>query len=370
VGEGSALALSPVWRAVHLIASTLASLPLRTLREPSPGERERVNSIFDNPGGENGQTAFAWKETLFANLLLHGNCYALKVRNAAGGIVALPVIHPHCVTTRLPTREEINSRNMPVGGQWYRVRLMDGTQKEYDATDIFHVPGLSLDGMNGISVLSYARNSLGTTISADRAAAKKFDNGAMISGMITPEDDLAPGETRKIRKELQDSVVGWENAGGIPVINRKLKFTPWMMNSVDAQFLQSRQFQVEEIARWFGVPPFELMQTEKQTSWGTGIESQQRGLARTVLAPWAARVEQAGSRLLAKPRFIEFDFSGLERPTPQEEIDLLIKQVDAGLLTLNEARAIRNRPPVPGGDAIKALPSADEGGEDNAVSGA
>jgi HK97 family phage portal protein len=139
-------------------------------------------------------------------------------------------------------------------------------------------------------------------------------------------------------------------------VNRALKFTPWTMSAEDAQFMQSRSFQVEEIARWFGIPPHLLGLTEKATSWGAGIETQNRGLARNVLAPWGKRFEERLSRLLPNPRFVEFDFAALERPNPEVEIDLLIRQVEAGLLTVNEARAIRNLPPLP--EPAPAAPAA------------
>jgi HK97 family phage portal protein len=119
------------------------------------------------------------------------------------------------------------------------------------------------------------------------------------------------------------------------------------MTAQQAQFLESRQFQIEEISRWTGVPPHLLMQTDKQTSWGTGVDEQNRGLSKFVLGHWAQRFEQRASRLLARPRWCEFDFAGLERPNFAVEIDLLIKQVAAGILTLNEAREIRNLPPLP-----------------------
>lgn len=365
VNEASALGTSALWRAYNLIASTLASLPLRTLSEPTPGTRKRTTSVFDDPGGIDGQTPFAWKETLFLHLLLHGNAFALKVRNVAGAVVGLPLVHPMSVVMELPSQRQVREGKLPQGGLWYIVTLDDGSRRTFDAYDIMHVPGLSMDGKRGMSILSIARNSLGTTIAGDRAAAKMFNSGALISGLVSPEEDCEPEETDKIRDELNRNITGWENAGAIAVVNRRLTFTPWTMTAVDAQFLQSRQFQIEEIARWTGVPPFELMQTEKQTSWGTGIEAQQRGLGRTVLAPWATRVQEACSRLLSTNRFIEFDFAGLERPTPAEEIDLLLKQVEGGLLTLNEARAVRNMPPVPGGDTVMLPSGNSKGVEEN-----
>jgi HK97 family phage portal protein len=349
IGETSALGLSAVWRAVNLIAGTLASLPLRTLRDTGDGMKQRMTSFLDDPGGPDGPTPFAWKETIFTHALLHGDAFLAHVFNGAGAIAALIPIHPLAVSVRWVRADETPRP----GGKVYTASLADGTRQEFDASTMTQVSGLTLDGLRGVSVVSYARSSLGTAVAADRAAAKLFGSGALISGMVTPEEDLDEDEAKQIKAGLNRGIAGWENAAEIAVINRKLKFTPWQMNAEDAQFLQSRVFQVEEIARWFGIPPHLLGQTEKVTSWGAGIEVQNRGLARTVLMPWARRFEERLSRLLPAPRFVEFDFAGLERPTPEQEIDLLIKQVESGLLTLNEARAIRNMPPVAGGDVAQ-----------------
>lgn len=353
VGEYSALGLSAFYRAGSLIAGTLASLPLRTLRDIGNGERERVGSIFDDPDGPDGQTRYEWVETLFLNLFVHGRAYALKLYNEAGSLARLPLVHPLCVGVERPTMDEYRTGNLPAGGKWFRITLDNGEQVKYDADQVWEVPGLSSDGFCGISLISIARNSLATAIAGDKAAAVMFGQGALISGLVSPDDDLDQEEVKQIQQQLDRSVSGYENAGKIAIVNRRLNFTPWTMTASDAQFLQSRQFQIEEIARWTGVPPHLLMQTEKQTSWGTGVEEQNRALARTVLGPWAKRVEERGSRLLARPRFIEFDFAGLERPSPDKEIELLLAQTGgAAILTVNEARAIRNLPPVAGGERL------------------
>jgi HK97 family phage portal protein len=345
VGEGTALGLSAVYRAISIISGTIATLPMRTLRDTGDGMRQRVSSFLDNPGGAMGPTSYEWTETVLLHLLLHGNAFLVHVYGGAGQIIALVPLHPLCVTVDY-------DKDAP-GGKKFTATLEDGTRAEYDANTLTHIPALCLDGLRGLSPIAVARNSLGTAVAGDRAAANMFSNGLMISGLITPEDDLEEGEAKTVKDSVNRNAGGWENAGGIAVVNRKLKFTPWTMSAEDAQFLQSRQFQIEEIARWYGVPPHLLMQTEKQTSWGTGVETQNRGLARFSLHPWTARIEQRLSRLLPNPRFVEFDFAGLERPTPEQEIDLLIKQVEAGLLTLDEARAIRNLPPLSPSDPAR-----------------
>jgi HK97 family phage portal protein len=343
IGENSALGLSAVWRAVSLISGTIASLPLRTIREVD-GVTTRVSSFLDNPGGPDGPTPYEWKETVLAHLLLHGNAFLAHVFNGGGGLVALVPLHPLAVSVEQWTSKMDMPR--PPGDKFYKATLDDGTVRVFTDDTMTHIPGLSMDGLRGLSPISVARNSLGTAVAGDRAAARMFSSGALISGMVSPDDDVEEEDAKTLKAEINRKVVGWENAGDIAFVNRKLKFTPWSMSAEDAQFLQSRQFQIEEVARWYGVPPYELMQTEKQTSWGTGIEAQQRGLARQVLGTWATRIDQRLSRLLPNPRFVEFDFKGLERPTPEQEIDLLLKQVKGGLITVNEARSIMNMQPM------------------------
>jgi HK97 family phage portal protein len=348
VGESGALSISAVYRAVALIAGTIATLPMRTLRDTGDGMRQRVTSFLDTPGGTDGPTAFEWTETVLAHLLLHGDAFLRHVYGGAGQLIALDPVHPQCVS--------VDWNAEAVGGKLYRVTGTDGHTYEFDATGMTQIMSLSLDGLRGLSIIAIARNGLGTAIAGERAAANMFSNGALMAGLVSADgDELSPEEAKVVKETIDRKASGWENAGSVAFINRKLKFTPWSMSAEDAQFLQSRAFQIEEIARWFGVPPHLLMQTDKQTSWGTGVAEQNIGLGRFTLNGWTTRIEQRLSRLLPNPRFVEFDFAGLERPTPEKEIDLLITQVEAGLLTLNEARAVRNLPPVPGGDEVRGL---------------
>jgi HK97 family phage portal protein len=365
VDASSILSTSSVYRAVSLVAGTLASLPLHSLRDTGDGQSEKVTSIFDDPDGPDGQTQFEWTETLFAHLMLFGRAGALKVKNAAGGLLRLPLVHPGSFILEDPTPEEYDTpEKMPRGGVWFRVTLDDETTVKLDADDFWFVPAMSMDGQRGMGLLDIAKQSLGVVMSGDAAAARMMDSGAMIAGLATPEDDFEPEELPEVRRQLDSSVGGTNNAGKIALVNRRLKFTPWTMTAADAQFLQQRQFSIEEVSRWSGVPPHLLMQTEKQTSWGTGVEEQNRALGRTVLNPWACRLEGRGSRLLANPRRLEIDFSGLERPSPDKEIELLLKQTGGKpILTQNEARKRLNLPPVDGGDVLNAPAAAPAPGD-------
>lgn len=354
INETTALSLSAVYRAVALIAGTIATLPMRTLRDTGDGMRQRIGSFLDDPGGVAGLTPFSWTETVVAHVLLHGNAFLRHIYGGAGQLVGLQPIHPLLVGIELPRpRDEIQ----PVGGKWFRVTLATGEVLRLDATGMTHIMGMSLDGIQGVSVIALARNGFGTALAGDRAAARMFSTGALISGMVTPDEDVDEDEAKVIKATLDANAMGWEHNASIPVFNRRLKFTPWTMSSQDAQFLESRQFSIREIARWFGIPPHLLMETSAASNWGTGIEQQNLGLARFNLVGWTCRVEQALSNLLPRPRFVEFDFAGLERPAPEDEIRLILEQVNGGFITPNEGRAIRNLPPVDGGDTLRVVAS-------------
>jgi HK97 family phage portal protein len=348
VSEASAMGISALYRALALISGTLASLPLNAWTT-SDGQPKQVPSIFDDPDGPDDQTVFEWKETAFLHQLLHGKAGALKLRTEAGGLARLPLVHPLSWSVTQPSiAEQQNPKTMPAGGVWFDVRFDDGRVRRFDGDSFWYAPGPSLGGQVGIGLLQYARQSLATAIAGDRAAAKVFSSGALISGLATPMDeglDISediPG----IKAELNRNVLGHENAGTIALVNRRLQFTPWTMTAQQAQFLESRQFQIEEISRWTGVPPHLLMQTDKQTSWGTGVDEQNRGLSKFVLGHWAQRFEQRASRLLARPRWCAFDFAALERPNYAVESSIDLQEVGAGVMTPDEYRAKRGRPPL------------------------
>lgn len=343
VYEGSALGLSAVYRACALISGTIAGLPLRTLRDTGDGMRQRVGSWLDKPEGDYGRTSFEWTETILWHLLLHGDAFLMHVFGGAGQILQAVPIHPQCVTVRWACPGD---NPQPVGGKWYCVRLLDGEVIELDARGMTQIMGPSLDGLRGMSVIAVARNSLGTAIAGDRAAAVAFSTGGMAAGIVTPDEDLDPDEVAAVREAIDSHASGWENNNRIAVLSRKLQFNQLSVSAEDAQFMQSRAFQIEEIARWFGVPPHLLMQVDKQSSWGTGVAEQNQGLARYTLSGWTSRIEQRLSRLLPNPRFVEFDYKGLLQPSPADEINLLIAQVGAGLLTKDEARGVLNLPPL------------------------
>jgi HK97 family phage portal protein len=350
VNEVLAMNLSSVFRAVSLVAGSIATLPLRTFVTDSvTGLRSPIGSFLDNPGPMvNGKlmfTSFDIKEMTMLHMLLHGNAFLQHVFNNAGAISGINPIHPLAVGIELDP-------SVP-GGKLFRATLLDGTTKEFDATTMTHIPGLTFDGIRGISPIGHARTTFGASLAADRAAAKAFQNGAMISGLVTPDDDLDPDEAKAIKKDLTGRVTGPENAGEVVVINRKLNFSPWQMTAADAQFLESREFQVEEVGRWFGIPPHLLGVTEKATSWGQGIAEQNRGLARYTLKPWTSRIDERLSLIVPVGKTVEFDYSEFVASSPEQLSTMLIAEVTGQLRTPNEARKVLNLPPVDGGDVLR-----------------
>lgn len=349
VSERTALSLTAVWRAISLIAGTIASLPLRTIEMDGAGERRQVTSWLDNPCGPGLLVPFAWKELVLFHLLTHGNAYLLKLFNGAGAQVGAWPVHPTQVGI------SFDWDRSPVDGKIFSVTLDDGQSMTLTSADMTHVMGMSSDGRMGLAPLTIAREAFATALAGDAAAGHMFANGALASAIVTSDgEDVTEKEATAIKKSLLAQMTGAGNAGNIAVINRKLKITPWSLSAQDAQFLESRQFSIEEIARIYGVAPHLLMQMQKSTSFGTGITEQNLALGRHTLMPWTSRVEEYLTRELSGARRVaEFDFTPLERPSPKDEVGLLIQQVNAGLISVNEARATRGLPGVVGGDALR-----------------
>lgn len=338
VTERSALAFTAFWRGVQIISGTIAGLPLKTYSDGG-GERTEVASIFDDPCPEYF-TRFEWVQFVMVHLCVHGNAYLLHQYNEAGALASLFPLHPSMVSVRNePGVGRVFTVNIPGAEQW-------GDNRELTEDDLTQVMGMSLDGLTGLSPISICRNSLGAGLAADKAAARQFASGLMIGGLVTSDENLEEDDARAVIAGLKSKMGGANNAGDLAFVNASLKISPWSMTSEDAQFLESRVHQVEEVARILGIPPHLLGQTEKQTSWGTGVAEQNRGLARYTLRNYTTPFEQRCSKLLSNPRFVEFEYKGLLQAAPEQEIPLLISQVQAGLLTMDEARAILNLPPL------------------------
>ena len=348
VNEANALGLTAFYRAVSLIAGTVAGLPLEVYQENPDDSRTELKGhwLDETPAGPYDMTDYAWVETVMLHQLIHGETFLKYLFNEAGELIGLWPVHPLAVT-----------RVVWAGAKKvFSIAMVDGGTEILTSDELLHVPAMSIDGLRGCSPLSVFRQTLGTSRAGEVAANRTFTTGALIRGLVTTEEDIDGDEAKAIKAQLDQKMAGAENAGGIAFVNRSLKFSPWTMSNVDAQFLESRRFQVEEIARMYGLPTNLLSATGAVSNWGTGVAEANLGLQKYVFMAYTSRLESAFKRVLAPNQFAEFDYHGLLQGSPKDEIGLLIQQVGAGILTVDEARGILNLPPL-GAPAPQEIPA-------------
>lgn len=347
VTEESALGSTAFFRGVSVIASTIATLPLKSYRTASDGARDQVPSVFDNPGAQ-FFTPFEWTELIMVHLVMHGNAYLLHLYSPSGTLVGFFPLHP-----KLVHPEWVCDETGKIVGKRFKTNV-DGLDTYYDESQMTQIMGLGCDGLRGLSILTLARNAIGTGLAGDLAAARMFASGMLIGGLVTTDDEsLSKEDGQALIADLKARLTGSNNAGDIALVNASLKFSPWTMSAEDAQFLESRQYQVEEISRLLGVPKV-LLAEDGASSWGTGIGQLLSYMQKTTLVPWTERFQQRLSRLLAAPRHVEFDYAGLLRGTPMEQTQLLAAQLAAGIIDTDEARASLNLPPKTAAIAVDA----------------
>lgn len=345
----SALQLATVWACVRLLSETVATLPFMLYRTAEDGGRTVAGNdpiyrlIHDAPSAD--YTAVEFWEGVALSLCLWGNAYAKKEMIGSRLVALTPL---RCDLMRV-CRDRSGARE-------YRYSDPAGL-RVYREDEIFHVRGFGGAGDVGLSPISFARQSLGTAMAADELAGTIFANGTRPSGVLTTDKILNPGQRERLLSNIVEPFVGSENAGGVMVLEAGLKFQAVTMTPEDSQFLQTRGFHVEEICRWFRVPPFMVGHTEKTTSWGSGLEQQLIAFLTFSLKPYLARIEQAVSRSLipAAQRSVlkpEFNVEGLLRTDSAARASFYAIMVQNGIMTRNEVRRLENRPPLPGGDEL------------------
>jgi HK97 family phage portal protein len=341
VNETTALAMPAVWRAVNLIAGTAATLPLKTYRN---GTKERaVVRLLENPHPDMPPNEL-W-ELSYAHRLLWGNSYFRKVRNAAGNLVWLLPIDPGAVKVGRTKRDP----DM-MSGKVYEVAAEGGQKVAWTDYEVLHIPGFGYDGVCGVSPIRLARQSIGLALAAEKTGAKLFGSGNMMSGILQTEQRLDNEQADRIKSRWRQSVQGLANSHDIAVIGSGAKFQPVTMPNSDAQFLESRRFQVSEIARWFGIPPHMLFDVEKTTSWGTGIEQQSIGFVVFTLRQWLVRTEQRVTREATPPGvYAEYAVEGLLRGDSAARAAFYKTMREIGAFNVDQVLALENLPPLPDG---------------------
>ena len=249
----------------------------------------------------------------------------------------------------------VNVRRLSNGKIEYRW-TQDGKQFVETDETVLHIRGFGGEPLGGMSTLHFGRQAFSLARATDRAAGETFKNGMRPSGVLTFEKWLSQDQRDTAEKKLAEKFVGSMNAGRPLVLEGGTKWQQLTINPEDAQMLESRSFSIEEICRFFGVPPFMVGHTEKTTSWGTGLEQQTLGFQKFTLRRRLKRIEQALEKQLltsaerAEGVTIEFSLEGLLRGDSKARAEFYASALMNGWTTINEVRALENLPPVAGGD--------------------
>ena len=355
VNERSAMQMTAVYSCVRILSEAVASLPVHVYRYNDSGGKEKAldHSLYfllhDEPNPE--MTSFAFRETLMTHLLLWGNAYAQIIRNGKGEIIGLYPLMPDRMTVDRDDK----------GRLYYEYQLssddahtMKGSTVILQPKDVLHIPGLGFDGLVGYSPIAMAKNAIGLAIAAEEYGSKFYANGAAPSGVLEHPGTLK--DPSKVRESWTQTFGGSSNANKVAVLEEGMKYTPISISPNEAQFLETRKFQINEIARIFRVPPHMVGDLEKSSF--SNIEQQSLEFVKYTLDPWVSRWEQNMMRsLLAeeeKPTyFIKFNVDGLLRGDYQSRMNGYAIGRQNGWMSANDIRELENLDRIPeefGGD--------------------
>jgi HK97 family phage portal protein len=340
----SALAMSAVYRCTALISGVSASLPLPAFLA---GTKDRVSvPLLDNPHPELTRLEL-WRLT-YAHRCLWGNAYLQKVRSRAGQVKELwPITPDRASVERLrPSPANPSGKTFTVTDDWGVVHT------DLTPRDILHMPGFGYDGLRGVSVVGAARQAIGLGLAAEEFGARLFGSGNLMSGILKTDQHLKPEQADTLKKRWKAMVSGLDKAHEVAVLDSGASFQPVSMPAKDSQFLESREFGVEEIARFFGVPHFLLGLTSKTTSWGTGLEQQAIGWVKFDLQPgWLAPTEQRITKeLLAEGTEARYNVNGLLRGDSTARAEFYRVMREVGAFSANDIRDLEDLAPVEDGD--------------------
>ena len=295
VNERSAMQMTAVYSCVRILAEAIAGLPLHVYKYNETGGKEKAVDhplyllLHDEPNPE--MSSFVFRETLMTHLLLWGNAYAQIIRNGKGEVIALYPLMPNKMSV---DRDE--------NGQLYYTYLrsneeahtMEGASVILKPCDVLHIPGLGFDGLVGYSPIAMAKNAIGMAIACEEFGAKFFANGAAPSGVLEHPGTIK--DPSRVRQAWQSQFGGSSNSGKVAVLEEGMKYTPISISPEQAQFLETRKFQINEIARIFRVPPHMVGDLEKSSF--SNIEQQSLEFVKYTLDPWIIRWEQSMARVL------------------------------------------------------------------------
>lgn len=327
VSPETAMQLSAVFRAVALLSGHFAMLPLRMRKDGKRITNHWLQALFRKPNG--WQHGFEWRQMVMGHLLLRGNAFNRIMTNGRGQITALTPMHPDRIKIEL----------LPNGNYRYRLKNKDGTEEIIPPGEVWHLRGLSSDGMIGLSVIECARESMGLSLAAQSYGARFFANDAKPSGgWVEFPGKFADKAAREVFRETVQAAQSGMNHGKLAVFDQGMKYHEVGVTNEDAQFLETRKFQIAEIARWFGVPPHKLGDLEKATF--SNIEQQALEYIQDGLQIWTENWESSiEADLLADDSIeIDFDFKKLMRGDAQSRSTYYHNGILDGWLVRNEAR--------------------------------
>jgi len=356
VNERTAMQTTAVYACVRLLAESIAGLPVHLYQYNGDGGQERVINhplyaiLHDAPNPE--MTSFIFRETLMGHLLVYGNAYAQIIRDGRGKVLGLyPLLPNRMKVSRAPNGEIVYAYDRD--SEESRVDPERGTVVlRYD--EVLHIPGLSFDGLIGYSPIAVAKNAIGMAIATEEYGASFFANGAMPGGVLEhPGVVKDPG---KVRESWNAAYKGSGNAHRIAVLEDGMKYNQIAIPPEQAQFLQTRRFQLNEIARLFHVPPHMIGDLEKSSF--NNIEHQSLEFVKYSLNPWVIRWEQAMMQSLLLPSekskyFIKLNVDGLLRGDYGRRMAGYATARQNGWLSANDIRGLENLNRIPaeeGGD--------------------
>ena len=347
--------MTAVYSCVRILAEAIAGLPLHLYRYTDSGGKEKATDhplyllLHDEPNPE--MSSFVFRETLMTHLLLWGNAYAQIIRNGKGEVMALYPLMPNKMSVE---RDE--------NGQLYYTYTRSAEEAKTAETgrvillpkDVLHIPGLGFDGLVGYSPIAMAKNAIGLAIATEEYGAKFFANGAAPSGVLEHPGTIK--DPQRVREAWQSQFGGSSNSGKIAVLEEGMKYTPISISPEQAQFLETRKFQINEIARIFRVPPHMVGDLEKSSFYN--IEQQSLEFVKYTLDPWVVRWEQSIARSLLsenekKQYFVKFNLEGLLRGDYASRMNGYATARQNGWMSANDIRELENLDRIPaeeGGD--------------------
>ena len=349
VNERSALQMTAVYSCVRILAEAVAGLPFHLYRYTPDGGKEKAidHSLYrllhDEPNPE--MTSFIFRETLMTHLLMYGNAYAQILRNGKGEVIALYPLMPNRMTV---DRDQSGQLYYTYTRSSDEANTMKGTTVTLRPTDVLHIPGLGFDGLVGYSPIAMAKNAIGLAIATEEYGAKFFANGAAPGGVL--EHPGVIKDPDKLKASWNAAYQGSGNSHRIAVLEEGMKYQPIGISPEQAQFLETRKFQINEIARIFRVPPHMVGDLEKSSF--SNIEQQSLEFVKYTLDPWIIRWEQSVNRALLLPAekdtlFAKFNVDGLLRGDYASRMQGYATGIQNGFMSPNDVRTLENMDKIP-----------------------